>query len=110
MKSKDEEALKAMVALEGHQRDILIVTQDFEDIKASIIIEHIPNVKTNTRPGLRLILGVGVQTMQQLTGKSRLRSHYYRIRALLEVARHVSRAIYFEIVSQGAFIDSEKRC
>lgn len=69
MKHKNEKALEVMVALEGPRgRDDALVTQDFDEIKESTALEQSKEGKRNTRPGFRLVLGVGVQAMQQLTG------------------------------------------
>lgn len=70
MKNKTEKALDVMIALEGRRgREITTVKQEFDDIKTSIALENLSSkLKRNTRPGFRLILGVGVQAMQQLTG------------------------------------------
>lgn len=69
MKHKNDKALDVMVALEGaNSRESSIVKQDFEEIKQSIALEQSTDTKRNTRPLFRLILGIGVQAMQQLTG------------------------------------------
>jgi len=59
-----------MVALEGHGATAAsgIVVADFEEIKKSIALEQNPTKSRNTKPTFRLILGVGAQAMQQLTG------------------------------------------
>ena len=44
------------------------VKRDFEEIKSNILLEQSPIVRRETKPRFRLILGVAVQAMQQLTG------------------------------------------
>lgn len=56
-----------MAALEG-TTDSKDVDADFEEIRDSIAREQSPDVKRNTMPLFRLVLGVGAQGMQQLTG------------------------------------------
>ncbi len=69
MKHKNEEALLVMLALEGPRgRERALVMQDFDEIKESIVLEQSRDVERNTKPVFRLIIGVGVQAMQQLTG------------------------------------------
>ena len=69
MKHKESKALDVMVALEGaSSRDNATVKRDFEEIKQSVALEQSPDKKRNTKPLFRLILGIGVQAMQQLTG------------------------------------------
>lgn len=69
MKHKSDEALDVMVALDGARtREDAIVKRDFEEIQQSIALEQSPSTKRNTKPLFRLILGVGAQAMQQLTG------------------------------------------
>ena len=67
MKHQDDKALAVMVALEGSSENPA-VRKEFEGIKTSIALEQNPVVKRNTKPWFRLILGVGSQAMQQLTG------------------------------------------
>ena len=70
MKHQDEKALAIMVALEGSDAtsDSSNVRREFEEIKNSIALEQSPIVKRQTKPWFRLVLGVAVQAMQQLTG------------------------------------------
>ncbi len=71
MKRRENEALAALVALEGNgvtaQSNIII--NEFEDIKQTIAMEKTKKV-TNRQvmPKFRIALGVGCQAMQQLTG------------------------------------------
>jgi hypothetical protein len=55
-----------MVALEGQESAAVI--RDFENIKRAIEHEQTLEAKAGTKPGFRLILGIGCQAMQQLTG------------------------------------------
>ncbi len=59
-----------MFALEGSDvtSESSTVRRDFEEIKNSIALEQSPVMKRETKPLFRLILGVAVQAMQQLTG------------------------------------------
>ncbi len=69
MKHKYEKALDVMVALAGvRTRQNEIVKREFDEIKQSIALEQSPDTKRDTKPLFRLVLGVGVQAMQQLTG------------------------------------------
>lgn len=69
MKDSNHEALDVMIALDDSRaRSVTWVRQDFEEIKRSIALEQSSDSKRNTKPLFRLILGVGVQAMQQLTG------------------------------------------
>lgn len=70
MRHQDEKALAIMVALEGSDatNDSSNVRREFEEIKNSIALEQSPIVKRQTKPWFRLVLGVAVQAMQQLTG------------------------------------------
>lgn len=70
MKHQDDKALGVMFALEGNNvtRANSTVRRDFAEISTSIGLEQSSTVKRNTKPGFRLILGVAVQAMQQLTG------------------------------------------
>ena len=70
MKHQDSEGFEVMVALEGNSatRDNSTAKRDFEAIRDSIRLEQSPIVKRDTKPWFRLILGVAVQAMQQLTG------------------------------------------
>lgn len=70
MKHQDDKALGVMFALEGNNvtRANSTARQDFAEISTSIRLEQSPTVKRNTKPVFRLILGVAVQAMQQLTG------------------------------------------
>ena len=70
MKHQDEKALAVMVALEGNSvtSENSTAQQDFKEIQTSIALEQSPVVKRKTKPWFRLILGVAVQAMQQLTG------------------------------------------
>jgi len=69
MNHRDEDALDVMIALDSTRaRSLSWVRRDFEEIKQSIALEQSSDVKRNTKPLFRLILGVGVQAMQQLTG------------------------------------------
>lgn len=69
MKHRNHEALDVMIALDDTRaRSVTWVRQDFEEIKRSIALEQSSDIKKNTKPLFRLILGVGVQAMQQLTG------------------------------------------
>ncbi|KAM0799918.1 general substrate transporter, partial [Usnea florida] len=70
MKHQDEKALAIMVALEGSDTttDSSNVRREFEEIQNSIALEQSPVVKRHTKPWFRLILGIAVQAMQQLTG------------------------------------------
>lgn len=70
MKHQDDKALAVMVALEGSNvtSESSAVRREFEEIKTSIALEQSPTVKRETKPRFRLILGVAVQAMQQLTG------------------------------------------
>lgn len=70
MKHQDEKALAVMVALEGSSAtsESSTARRDFEEIKTSIALEQNPTFKRETKPRFRLILGVAVQAMQQLTG------------------------------------------
>lgn len=69
-RDKHEKALTIMVALEGGDAtpDSAVVKADFEEISTSIALEKSPESKRKTMPRFRLILGVGAQAMQQLTG------------------------------------------
>ena len=69
MKHQYEKALDVMIALAGTgSSGNAMVRRDFDEIKQSIALEQSPHTKRNTRPLFRLILGIGVQAMQQLTG------------------------------------------
>ena len=70
MKHQDDKALAVMFALEGNNvtSENSTARRDFEEISTSIRLEQSPTVKRNTKPWFRLILGVAVQAMQQLTG------------------------------------------
>ena len=70
MKHQDDKALAVMVALQGSSvtGESSTASRDFEEIKTSIALEQSSAVKRETKPGFRLILGVAVQAMQQLTG------------------------------------------
>lgn len=70
MKHQDDKALAVMVALEGSRvtSEGSTARRDFEEIKTSIALEQSLVVKRDTKPWFRLILGVAVQAMQQLTG------------------------------------------
>ena len=70
MKHQDDKALAVMFALEGSSvtSESSTARRDFEEIKNSIALEQSPTVKRETKPMFRLILGVAVQAMQQLTG------------------------------------------
>lgn len=70
MKHQDDKALAVMFALEGNNvtRGNSTARREFAEISTSIKLEQSPTVKRNTKPGFRLILGVAVQAMQQLTG------------------------------------------
>ena len=69
MKQHYKKALDVMVALAGAESsEDVTVKRDFNEIKESITLEQSPHTKRNTRPLFRLILGVGAQAMQQLTG------------------------------------------
>lgn len=59
-----------MVALEGSSvtSESSTARREFEEIKTSIALEQSPIVKRETKPWFRLILGIAVQAMQQLTG------------------------------------------
>ena len=70
-KMRESEALKIMVALEGNgvTAESEKVVEEFEAIKDSIAVEQ--SKGTGTRqimPWFRVLLGVGCQAMQQLTG------------------------------------------
>ena len=68
MKNQKEEALTIMVALEGNgaTRESTVVKREFEDISQCIALEQSTQVKRETRPKFRLLLGVGAQAMQQV--------------------------------------------
>ena len=70
MKHQDAKGFTVMVALEGNNMvgDNSAAKRDFEAIRNSIRLEQSPTVKRETKPRFRLILGVAVQAMQQLTG------------------------------------------
>lgn len=70
MKHQDEKALAVMAALEGSSvtRGSSTARRDFEEIKSSIALEQSPMIKRETKARFRLVLGVGVQSLQQLTG------------------------------------------
>ena len=69
MKHKYDEAFNVMMALAGAtENETNEVMQEFNEINQSITLEQSPDTKRNTRPCFRLVLGVGVQAMQQLTG------------------------------------------
>lgn len=69
MKHYHHEALDVMIALDDSRtKSVTWVRQDFEKIKRSIALEQSPDIKRDTKPLFRLVLGVGVQAMQQLTG------------------------------------------
>lgn len=70
MKGRNDQALAVMVALEGSSvsSESSTAQRDFEEIKTSIALEQPPIQKRETKPLFRLMLGVGVQAMQQLTG------------------------------------------
>lgn len=70
MEHQDNKALAVMFALEGNNvtRANSTARRDFAEISTSIRLEQSPTVKRNTKPRFRLILGVAVQAMQQLTG------------------------------------------
>ena len=69
MKHRNVKALNVMVALQGaDSADHAAVKQDFDEIKQSIVLEQSSDTKRNTKPLFRLILGIGAQAMQQLTG------------------------------------------
>lgn len=69
MKRRDEEAFRNIVALEGGSTTSAstIAKEDFDEIKISIALEQSTDVKRQTMPWFRLILGIGAQAMQQLT-------------------------------------------
>ena len=67
MKHQDDKALAVMIALDGSGDDST-ARRDFEEIKTSIAAEQNPAVRRDTKPWFRLMLGVGSQAMQQLTG------------------------------------------
>ena len=65
-----------LLALDGaHGGDRSLVMQDFDEIKRSIALEQAKDNWRNTKPMFRLLLGVGIQAMGQLTGISIL-SYY----------------------------------
>ena len=67
MKHRSEEALEVMIALNGaRSRDDAVVWQDFIALESAIALEHSTEAKRETKPMFRLILGIGVQAMQQL--------------------------------------------
>lgn len=69
MKNQESRALRVMTALEGHHLgDTSTVREDFEEIKLAIRLEQVPEKNRNMKPFFRLILGIGAQAMQQLTG------------------------------------------
>lgn len=70
MKHQDDKALAVMVVLEGSSviSESSTARRDFEEIKTAIALDQSPTVKRETKPGFRLILGVGVQVLQQMTG------------------------------------------
>ena len=70
MKHQNDKALAIMVALEGRNvtHESSTARREFEEIKTSIALEQSPTVKRETKARFRLILGVAVQAMQQLTG------------------------------------------
>lgn len=70
MKHQDEKALAVMVALEGVSltSERSTARRDFEEIQSSVALEQSPVEKRETKPRFRLVLGVAVQAMQQLTG------------------------------------------
>ena len=70
MKHQDEKALAVMVALEGVSltSESSTAKRDLEEIQSSIAFEQSPMKKRETMPRFRLVLGVAVQAMQQLTG------------------------------------------
>lgn len=70
MKHQDEKALRVMVALEGSSviNESSTARRDLEEIQNSIALEQNPVLKRETKQWFRLILGVAVQAMQQLTG------------------------------------------
>lgn len=70
MKHQDDKALAVMLALEGSNAtsESSSARREFEEIKTSIALEQSPIVKRETKPRFRLLLGVAVQAMQQLTG------------------------------------------
>ena len=69
-KHRDGEAMANMSALEGDNEATISasVMQEFNKIKGSIAAEQSTVVKRKTMPRWRLLLGVGAQAMQQLTG------------------------------------------
>ena len=66
LRHKHEKAKSEMLALEGQESTAVI--RDFENIKRAIDHEQRLEAKAGTKPGFRLILGIGCQAMQQLTG------------------------------------------
>ena len=70
MKHQDDKALAVMEALEDRSvtSGNSTARREFEEIKASVALEQSPVVKRETKPRFRLILGIGAQAMQQLTG------------------------------------------
>lgn len=66
LRHKHEKAKSEMLALEGQESTAVI--RDFENIKRAIDHEQTLEAKAGTKPGFRLILGIGCQAMQQLTG------------------------------------------
>ena len=83
-KHRNEEALASLTALEGNGTTLAQVqassrkepntdsaervAAEYGIIQASIATEQSKHVCRNTMPGFRLLLGVGAQAMQQLTG------------------------------------------
>lgn len=71
-KFRDEEAKDVMAALQGGRatRESAIVVREFEEIKQAIDLERAVDGhgKREDMPRFRLILGIGAQAMQQLTG------------------------------------------
>ncbi|KAL9126389.1 MAG: hypothetical protein Q9217_004548 [Psora testacea] len=69
-KHREREAMTIMAALEGIDatRTSGSVMEEFNMIKLSIASEQSRDVKRRTMPKWRLLLGVGAQGMQQLTG------------------------------------------
>ena len=59
-----------MVVLEGSSvaSESSTARRDYEEIKTSIALDQSPTVKRKTKPRFRLILGITVQALQQLTG------------------------------------------
>ena len=74
MKGNNEEALAIMISLEDdYPEKEAVAAREFEEIKQSIETEQVAtksvvHLQRQTMPKFRMILGVGAQAMQQLTG------------------------------------------